>query len=199
MEKGLFEVLTEICNEKGISQEVLIDALEAALVAAYKKNFDSAENVKVDMNSQTGEIHIYAQKEVVEEVENSKYEQLDEPIEIELVVEAGKVQGYYFRYGKSIYPGNGLNGMRTHGESKLTCINQKGVKLNVIVNLSDNNLTVEISNKVIQDSKYGIRFRKISSGDKTPLQGVIFKASKTSFEGENSKPTTTDITLEANN
>ena len=36
MEKGLFEVLTEICNEKGISQEVLIDALEAALVAAYK-------------------------------------------------------------------------------------------------------------------------------------------------------------------
>ena len=38
MEKGLFEVLTEICNEKGISQEVLIDALEAALVAAYKKN-----------------------------------------------------------------------------------------------------------------------------------------------------------------
>ena len=29
MEKGLFEVLTEICNEKGISQEVLIDALEA--------------------------------------------------------------------------------------------------------------------------------------------------------------------------
>ena len=135
----------------------------------------------------------------IEEVENSKYEQLDEPIEIELVVEAGKVQGYYFRYGKSIYPGNGLNGMRTHGESKLTCINQKGVKLNVIVNLSDNNLTVEISNKVIQDSKYGIRFRKISSGDKTPLQGVIFKASKTSFEGENSKPTTTDITLEATN
>lgn len=42
MEKGLFEVLTEICNEKGISQEVLIDALEAALVAAYKKNFYSA-------------------------------------------------------------------------------------------------------------------------------------------------------------
>ena len=50
MEKGLFEVLTEICNEKGISQEVLIDALEAALVAAYKKNFYSAQNVEVSID-----------------------------------------------------------------------------------------------------------------------------------------------------
>lgn len=59
MEKGLFEVLTEICNEKGISQEVLIDALEAALVAAYKKNFSSAQNVEVSIDRESGTVKVF--------------------------------------------------------------------------------------------------------------------------------------------
>ena len=66
MEKGLFEVLTEICNEKGISQEVLIDALEAALVAAYKKNFYSAQNVEVSIDRESGPVKVFAKKEVVD-------------------------------------------------------------------------------------------------------------------------------------
>ena len=66
MEKGLFEVLTEICNEKGISQEVLIDALEAALVAAYKKNFYSAQNVEVSIDRESGTVKVFAKKEVVD-------------------------------------------------------------------------------------------------------------------------------------
>ena len=51
MEKGLIEVLMEICDEKGISPDVLFDALEAALVAAYKKNFNSSQNVEVVIDS----------------------------------------------------------------------------------------------------------------------------------------------------
>ena len=66
MEKGLFEVLTEICNEKGISQEVLIDALEAALVAPYKKNFYSAQNVEVSIDRESGTVKVFAKKEVVD-------------------------------------------------------------------------------------------------------------------------------------
>ena len=66
MEKGLFEVLTEICNEKGISQEVIIDALEAALVAAYKKNFYSAQNVEVSIDRESGTVKVFAKKEVVD-------------------------------------------------------------------------------------------------------------------------------------
>ena len=66
MEKGLFEVLTEICNEKGISQEVLIDALEAALVASYKKNFYSAQNVEVSIDRESGTVKVFAKKEVVD-------------------------------------------------------------------------------------------------------------------------------------
>ncbi len=74
MEKGLFEVLTEICDEKGISPEVLIDALDAALVAAYKKNFNSAQNVEVEIDREKGGVKVYAKKTVVEEVSDEHEE-----------------------------------------------------------------------------------------------------------------------------
>lgn len=83
MEKGLFEVLTEICEEKGIGAEVLIDALEAALVAAYKKNFSSAQNVEVIINRDKGTVGVYAQKEVVDTVEDDQEQiSLDDAREI---------------------------------------------------------------------------------------------------------------------
>lgn len=66
MEKGLFEVLAEICEEKGISQDVMIDALEAALVAAYKKNFYSAQNVEVILDKESGNVQVFAKKTVVD-------------------------------------------------------------------------------------------------------------------------------------
>lgn len=62
MEKGLFEVLTEICNEKGISQEVLIDALEAALVAAYKKKLLFSTNVEVSIDRESGTVKVFAKE-----------------------------------------------------------------------------------------------------------------------------------------
>lgn len=74
MEKGLFEVLTEICDEKGISPDVLFDALEAALVAAYKKNFNSAQNVEVVIDREKGDVKVFAQKEVVELVADDQEE-----------------------------------------------------------------------------------------------------------------------------
>lgn len=66
MNDELIRALKAICEEKGIEKEVIFDALEAAMVAAYKKNFDSAQNVVVNINKETGEIHVYAQKEVVD-------------------------------------------------------------------------------------------------------------------------------------
>ena len=83
MEKGLFEVLTEIGEEKGISPDVLIDALEAALVAAYKKNFNSAQNVEVQIDREKGSVKVFAQKEVVELVYDEQEEiSLDDAREI---------------------------------------------------------------------------------------------------------------------
>nr|WP_232331985.1 transcription termination factor NusA [Staphylococcus felis] len=55
-------------KEKKIPREVLIDAIEAALITAYKKNYDSARNVRVELNLDSGSFRVISRKEVVEEV-----------------------------------------------------------------------------------------------------------------------------------
>ena len=92
MENGLFDVLMEICDEKGLSPDVLIDALEAALVAAYRKNFNSAQNVKVEIDKEKGGVKVYAQKTVSETVENEQEQiSLDEAREIIGTYEIGDI------------------------------------------------------------------------------------------------------------
>ena len=66
--KELIMAMEELEKERGISKAYLLESLETALVTAYKRNFDSAENVKVIIDDETGDIQIFAQKEVVEEV-----------------------------------------------------------------------------------------------------------------------------------
>lgn len=68
----LILALEDLEKENGIPKEYLLESIETALVTAYKRNFDSAENVKVTMDSKTGEIHVYAEKDVVETVEDQQ-------------------------------------------------------------------------------------------------------------------------------
>ncbi|MCI9038943.1 MAG: transcription termination/antitermination protein NusA [Clostridia bacterium] len=68
--KELIEALEELEKERGIKKDIILESIETALVTAYKRNFESSENVKVTMDGQTGETHVYAEKEVVEIVEN---------------------------------------------------------------------------------------------------------------------------------
>ncbi len=68
--KELIEALEELEKERGIKKNIILESIETALVTAYKRNFESSENVKVTMDGQTGETHVYAEKEVVEIVEN---------------------------------------------------------------------------------------------------------------------------------
>lgn len=70
MKAEFMEALEEIEKSKGISKDILIDAIEAALISGYKKNFASSQNVEVDINQENGEVHVYGRKEVVEESEN---------------------------------------------------------------------------------------------------------------------------------
>ncbi|RDW17802.1 transcription termination factor NusA [Oceanobacillus chungangensis] len=79
MSSQLFDAIDNLSNEKGIDKEVLLEALEAALISAYKKNFQSASNVRVELNETTGKMSVYSRKIVVEEVEDSQLEvSLDE-------------------------------------------------------------------------------------------------------------------------
>ncbi|ANZ97672.1 transcription termination factor NusA [Brochothrix thermosphacta] len=70
----LLDALTVLENEKGIDKDFIIEALEAALESAYKRNFDQAQNVRVDINQTTGSMHVFAQKEVVDEILDSRLE-----------------------------------------------------------------------------------------------------------------------------
>ncbi len=70
----LAQALDDIEKERGIPKEVLVEAIESALKSAYRKNFGSAQNVSVEMNSATGEIRVYACKIVVEEVADERLE-----------------------------------------------------------------------------------------------------------------------------
>ena len=72
MSSDLLDALTALEQQKGISREVLIEAIEAALVTAYKRNFNQAQNVRVDINFDIGSMLVYSRKDVVEEVEDDR-------------------------------------------------------------------------------------------------------------------------------
>lgn len=72
--KEFLDALAELEQTKGIKMDVLLEALEDALISAYKKNYGSSQNVRVEINREDGDIHVYYRKEVVAEVENDKIE-----------------------------------------------------------------------------------------------------------------------------
>ncbi|NLC77918.1 MAG: transcription termination/antitermination protein NusA [Clostridia bacterium] len=74
MNTEFVEALEEIARSKGIDAEVLLEAIEAALISAYKKNFGSLQNVRVELSRTTGEFKVFSRKEVVAEVEDERTE-----------------------------------------------------------------------------------------------------------------------------
>ncbi len=70
MNGEFLEAMDQISKEKGISKDLLFEAIDLALVSAYKKNFGTSQNVKVLIDKQNGEVQVYALQTVVEQVEN---------------------------------------------------------------------------------------------------------------------------------
>ena len=70
MNSELITALKLISKERGIKVEVLADAIEAALINAYKKNYNTNCNVRANLDRETGNIEIWASKTVVETVED---------------------------------------------------------------------------------------------------------------------------------
>ena len=67
--KAFIKALNNIVKEKNISEDVVFDAMQLAMQTAYKKNFDSKTNVRVDINRETGEIKVYSYLVVVDEID----------------------------------------------------------------------------------------------------------------------------------
>lgn len=90
MSKELLGALDVLETEKGIKKEVIIEALEAALVSAYKRNYDQAQNVEVTFDQRKGDIHVFAVKKVVDQVYDSRLEVgLDDALAINKGYELG--------------------------------------------------------------------------------------------------------------
>ncbi len=70
MNNELLEALNILEKEKNISKDILLEAIETSLITACKNHFGRSENVKVDMNPETCEYHVFQGKTVVEEVED---------------------------------------------------------------------------------------------------------------------------------
>lgn len=87
------DALNQIEKEKGIDKEIIFEAIETSLVSACKKNFGTSQNIKVVINRETGNVAVYAQKEVVENVVDPM---------LELSLEEAKARNPYFTVGDVI-------------------------------------------------------------------------------------------------
>ena len=91
MKNDFIIAINQVCSERQLSKEVVLEAVEAALISAYKRNFGSAQNIIARIDPETGEAQVYAEKEVVEEVHDQKSEiLLAEAQEIDPNAEVGQ-------------------------------------------------------------------------------------------------------------
>jgi len=74
MKSEFLTAITQLSAEKNLPRDVVLEAVEAALASAYKKDNLASANLAVKIDSETGAIHVYMQKTVVEEVLDSKVE-----------------------------------------------------------------------------------------------------------------------------
>jgi N utilization substance protein A len=91
MKSDFVIAINQVCSERQLSKEVVFEAVEAALISAYKRNFGSAQTIVAKIDPETGEAQVYAEKEVVEEVGDQRAEiSLAEAQEIDPNAEVGQ-------------------------------------------------------------------------------------------------------------
>ncbi len=74
MRNELIMAVNQICAEKALQRDVVIDAIEAALVSAYKRNFGATGNVLVKIDQDSGQLRVFSQRQVVDDVVDQKNE-----------------------------------------------------------------------------------------------------------------------------
>ena len=95
MNKEFIQAIEDLEKERHISKDILIEAIESALVSAYKKNYGTSQNVRVDINQETGDINVYMRMDVVEEIEDELTQlSLEEAREIDPRYEVGDIVEY---------------------------------------------------------------------------------------------------------
>lgn len=92
MNTEFMEALNDLEHDKGIKKDILLEAIETALISAYKRHFGTDQNARVEIDSDTGEIKVFAIKNVAAEVEDEETEiSLEEARKINDKYEVGDV------------------------------------------------------------------------------------------------------------
>lgn len=95
MNKEFLEAVEELEREKHMPKDMLIEAIESALVSAYKKNYGTSQNVRVSIDRENGDIDVFMRRDIVEEVEDEfSQASLEEAQEIDPTYEIGDVIEY---------------------------------------------------------------------------------------------------------
>ena len=92
MKNEFMLAFNEVLEEKGLPKEVVLEALEAAMVSAYRRavNASQAQLVEAKVNPETGEVTVFAEKEVVDSVQDDRTEvSLEQAIKIDPIAELG--------------------------------------------------------------------------------------------------------------
>lgn len=95
MNREFIQAVEDLERDKSISKDLLIEAIESALVSAYKKNYGTSQNVRVDIDRETGDIDVFMRKDIVETVVDPFVEvAVEEAKEIDSTYEVGDIIEY---------------------------------------------------------------------------------------------------------
>ncbi len=90
MKNDFLVAITQLCNERGLPKEVVLSAIEQALVSAYRRNFGGGQNITAQIDSTTGKVKIFANKTIVDQVRDRRTEiSLQEARTIDPMAEIG--------------------------------------------------------------------------------------------------------------
>ena len=145
MNTDLMEALGALEREKGISRDVLFDAIENSLLTACKNHFGKADNVKVEINRETGDYLVYAEKEVVETPE-----EVEDPL-LQICLEDAK------KLSSSVKVGDVLN------------VEIKSKEFGRIATMSAKNVVLQKIREEERNDLYNQYFEK----EKTVVTGVV--------------------------
>jgi N utilization substance protein A len=82
----------QICSERNLPKEIVLEAIETALVSAYKRHFGSAQNISAKIDADTGKADVFIERTVVEQVQDARFEiGLEEACQIDPETELGQV------------------------------------------------------------------------------------------------------------
>ena len=130
MNAEFMRALDALEAEKNIDKEELIDAIEVSIESAYKKNYGNVQDVDVKLDRDTGEITVYATRDIVEDVENLETQiSLEEAREIDPTYEVGDV------YRKVITPRD-FGRIAAQNAKQLIVQRIKEAERNMVYNLS---------------------------------------------------------------